>query len=221
VSRFDVSDDALSALGQRAKQQLRARMRGTRRALSGAAVLARSARIIAALRRIEAFERARSVGLFWPIEALGEVDLRALDQGLAERGVARYYPFMDPKPGGFTTGFRRIEQPEELQLRGQKFAEPPRDAKRAERGDIDVVLVPALAITPEGHRLGHGVGFYDATLPDVAPPALSIALAFSFQLLAELYVEPHDVACDAVITDTEIFDAKGALRAWVPPPAYL
>ena len=96
-------------------------------------------------------------------------------------------------------------------LRGQKFAEPPRDAKVASRGDVDVVLVPALAVSPEGHRLGQGVGFYDATLPDLAPPALTIIVGFSFQLLAELPLEPHDFECDAVVTDREIIDPKGRL----------
>jgi hypothetical protein len=45
----------------------------------------------------------------------------------------------------------------------------------------------------------------------VAPPALTIAVAFSFQLLGELFVEPHDIACDLVVTDTEIFDPMGRL----------
>ena len=111
----------------------------------------------------------------------------------------------------FSTGFRRVESCAELQLRGRRFVEPPPDAPAAARGDVDVVLVPALAVTPDGHRLGFGVGFYDATLPDVAPPAVTIALAFSFQLLGELFIEPHDVACDLIVTDSEIIDPRGRL----------
>lgn len=211
MSSLDLSPDELNDLTRRVKKQLRSRMRGTRRALPPGAVSARSARIIEALKGIEAFRRADAVGLFWPIEGHGEVDLRALDRELDERGVARYYPFMDPKGEGYRTGFRRIEEPRDLMLRGQKFAEPPPDAKVAARGDVDVVLVPALAATPDGHRLGHGVGFYDATLPDLAPPALTIIVGFSFQLLAELPLEPHDFACDAVVTDREIIDPRGRL----------
>jgi 5-formyltetrahydrofolate cyclo-ligase len=65
--------------------------------------------------------------------------------------------------------------------------------------------VPALAATPDGHRLGYGKGFYDATLPDVCPPALAIAVVYSFQLLAELPVESHDHRCDLVATDAQVF----------------
>lgn len=215
MSRLELNAGELNDFTRRVKKQLRVRMRATRRALPATAVAARSSRIIQALNGIEAFRRADAVALFWPMAGRGEVDLRALDHELDQRGVARYYPFMDPKGEGFTTGFRRIEEPEQLTLRGQKFAEPPPDAKVAARGDVDVVLVPALAVTPEGHRLGQGVGFYDATLPDLTPPALTIIVGFSFQLLGELPLEPHDFACDAVVTDQEVIEPRGGLAA--PP----
>jgi 5-formyltetrahydrofolate cyclo-ligase len=203
--------DTLAALGERAKKQLRARLGATRSALPAAALAARSARIVEALGRLEVLQRARTVASFWPMAGRGEVDLRALDAELEQRGVRRYYPFMDPTERGFTTGFRPIQTALDLQPRGRKFVEPPRDAPVATRGDIDVVLVPALAVTPEGHRLGHGSGFYDSTLPDVAPPALTVVVAFSFQLLGELFVEPHDVACDLVVTDAQLLDPRRRL----------
>jgi 5-formyltetrahydrofolate cyclo-ligase len=213
VSRFEWPGTDLAQLGQRVRKQLRASMRTTRGVLPAAAIAARSARIIEQLNAVEAFRAARAVGLFWPLAASGEVDLRLLDAELEARGVARYYPFMDASERGFTTGFRRIQRSEELELRGQKFAEPPPAAPTAARGDLDLVLVPCLAATPEGHRLGYGKGFYDATLPDVCPPALSLVVAFSFQLLGELPQEPHDWTSDAVVTDTAIYDPRGVLAA--------
>ena len=211
MSSLDPDAEMLAALGRQAKKQLRARLAATRRALPPAAVLARSTRIIEHLGRIEHVREARSVALFWPMEARAEVDLRQLDQTLGERGTARYYPFMVPKGESYSTGFRRIAQASDLELRGRKFVEPPPSTPAAVRGEVDVVLVPALAVTPEGHRLGFGSGFYDATLPDVAPPALTIVVAFSFQVLGELFIEAHDVACDLVVTDAGIIDPKGLL----------
>jgi 5-formyltetrahydrofolate cyclo-ligase len=61
--------------------------------------------------------------------------------------------------------------------------------------------VPALAVSPDGHRLGYGAGFYDATLPDFRPPGTAIAVVFDFQVLVELPVLSHDVACDVIVTD--------------------
>ena len=215
MSRDMSDEEALAAFGQLAKKKLRERSRATRRALPQAAVQARSLRIVELLQRLEPLRSARAVASFWPMEGRAEVDLRTLDGWLGERGVARFYPFMDPKGKGFVTGFRRVERIEELEPRGQRFAEPPRTAPVAQRGDIDVVIVPALAVSPDGHRLGYGRGFYDATLPDVVPPALSIVVAFSFELAGELFVEPHDVRCDLVVTDSEVYDARGVL---VGPP---
>jgi 5-formyltetrahydrofolate cyclo-ligase len=45
-----------------------------------------------------------------------------------------------------------------------KFHEPTGPVF-TELDSIDVVLVPALAIDPEGYRLGQGGGFYDRALP--------------------------------------------------------
>lgn len=184
-------------------------MRATRRALLPSAVAARSARIVEALSQLPPLQQARAVGLFWPRAAHGEVDLRPLDSSLRERGVAVYYPFMDAKgQGAFSTGFRLVERVEQLQPRGRGFAEPAPDARTAVAGELDVVIVPALAASPDGHRLGFGSGFYDVTLPDFRPPALAVIVVFSFQMLAELPSLEHDVACDVIVTDREIYDCR-------------
>src|SRR5690606_16334109 len=112
--------------------------------------------------------------------------------------------FMDPKPGRFSTGFRRVESLDQLVERGRSFREPPAHLPAAERGDIDLVVVPALAVCAAGYRLGYGSGFYDATLPDVCPPARVVVVAFDFQLVAELPVEPHDVPVHTIVTDQRI-----------------
>ncbi|MGC4070760.1 MAG: 5-formyltetrahydrofolate cyclo-ligase [Polyangiaceae bacterium] len=84
---------------------------------------------------------------------------------------------------------------------GRSFAEPAPTAPRVDRGEVDVVIVPALAVTLDGLRLGYGSGFYDVTLPDVCPPARSIVVAYDFQRLVEIPTEPHDRRCDFVVTD--------------------
>lgn len=204
MKRPDWQSQELSELASRARGQVRARMQATRRALSASAAAERSLRIVAALSQLPLLQSARAVGLFWPRESHREVDLRALDALLRARGVSIYYPFMDPTEHGFSTGFRRVASVLELQTRGQAFLEPPPAAPVAARGDLDVLIVPALAVTPEAHRLGYGSGFYDVTLPDLRPPAQAIVVAYSFQLIAELPTLAHDVACDLVVTDREL-----------------
>jgi 5-formyltetrahydrofolate cyclo-ligase len=192
---------ALDALAGQAKRELRRKLRALRAALPASAVSARSARIAERVLELEPFRAARAVALFWPIRDRNEVDLGAVDAAARAQHKRVYYPFMDPSGDGYRTGFRRVDDVGLLAERGRGFAEPPPELPEAARGDVDLVIVPALAVAEDGHRLGYGAGFYDATLPDVCPPARSLVVAFAFQLVAELPPGEHDVACDWVVTD--------------------
>jgi 5-formyltetrahydrofolate cyclo-ligase len=64
----------------------------------------------------------------------------------------------------------------------------------------DVILVPGLAFTREGHRLGRGAGFYDRFLGSSPPGTIKAGICFDFQVVPELPTESHDVRMDLVIT---------------------
>ena len=64
--------------------------------------------------------------------------------------------------------------------------------------EVGLVIVPGLAFTPAGFRLGYGGGFYDRFLPQVAAPTFGVC--FTEQLVDALPVEPHDVAVQQVIS---------------------
>jgi 5-formyltetrahydrofolate cyclo-ligase len=61
-----------------------------------------------------------------------------------------------------------------------------------------VVVVPALAATPDGVRLGRGGGHYDRSLPLASGSTVIVAVVADDELLPELPVEPHDVRVHAV-----------------------
>jgi 5-formyltetrahydrofolate cyclo-ligase len=69
-------------------------------------------------------------------------------------------------------------------------------------------VVPALAVDPRGHRVGYGAGFYDRTLPRFVPPAVSIAVAFDFQLAVEVPTTEGDVAVSWIVTDARELRAE-------------
>ncbi len=179
-------------------------MRSVRGALPEAAIAARSAAVAERVLGLPDWQRARSIASYWPISGKNEVDLRALDAEARRQGKLVFYPFMDPIDGGFRTGFRGVKEASQLSERGRRFHEPPPEAPEAARGEIDLVLVPALAASATAHRLGWGAGFYDVTLPDVRPPAVAVVVVFDFQLLPELPTEAHDLAADFVVTDQRV-----------------
>ena len=196
--------ETLSDLKFRAKKQLRTRMRGLRAAYPEAVLAQASARIVERVLSLPEFTAARSVGSFWPMAERREVDVRPLADAVLAAGKQLYFPFLEPTAVGFTTGFARVTAVSELAELGQRFFEPPRTAPRAERGQIDLLIVPALAVAADGHRLGYGSGFYDATLPDFCPPALAVVTVFDFQLLGELPVTSGDVASQCVVTERRL-----------------
>ena len=64
---------------------------------------------------------------------------------------------------------------------------------------IKVWIVPGLAFTRSGKRLGYGGGWYDRLLATTAPDAIKLGVAYPFQILEDLPCEPTDVALTEVI----------------------
>lgn len=67
-------------------------------------------------------------------------------------------------------------------------------------GELELIVVPAVAYDKNGNRLGRGKGFYDRLLQTTK--ATKIGVGYDFQLVDELPVEQHDVPVDMVITQT-------------------
>ncbi|MGL5858178.1 MAG: 5-formyltetrahydrofolate cyclo-ligase [Angustibacter sp.] len=66
--------------------------------------------------------------------------------------------------------------------------------------DLQLVVVPALAVDRAGHRLGQGGGSYDRALARVPPDVLVVALLHPGELLDAVPHAAHDRPVDAVIT---------------------
>jgi 5-formyltetrahydrofolate cyclo-ligase len=192
-------------LRYRAKAALRKRARALRGSIPREAIAERSARIAATLEGLSCVGGASAVALFWPIEGRNEVDLTGLDARLRAQGKRVAYPSIDPETRVMT--FRFVDDPATLAEAGLGFREPAPDAPEA--AALDVVVVPALQVDGRGHRIGYGAGFYDRTLPRFAPPAVSVGVAFSFQLIVEVPVTDGDVALALVVTDEQVIDPHG------------
>jgi 5-formyltetrahydrofolate cyclo-ligase len=200
----DIDPAMEKELRYRAKAALRKRARALRNSLPREAVAARSARIAERLLALPSVAAASTVALFWPIEGRNEVDLTDLDARLRAAGKRLAYPSIDPDSRAMT--FRFVDDPATLEERGLGFREP--DPSAAEAAAIDVIVVPALQIDVRGHRIGYGAGFYDRTLPRFAPPALTIGVAFSFQLIPEVPVTEGDVPLALVVTDEQVVEPE-------------
>ena len=58
--------------------------------------------------------------------------------------------------------------------------------------DIGAWIVPGLAFTRDGRRIGYGGGWYDRYLAAAAPDAVVLAVAYPFQILDDVPTDSND-----------------------------
>ncbi len=83
----------------------------------------------------------------------------------------------------------------------------PEDDPPPDPALVDVVIVPGIAFTRSGTRLGQGGGWYDRFLPRVRTDCANVGVGFEPQLLDHVPTEPHDVLLDTVVTDAGVVDS--------------
>jgi 5-formyltetrahydrofolate cyclo-ligase len=136
-----------------------------------------------------------TVALYHPIR--GEADPRPLVE-LTSRGIRFCLPA--PMPDGLV--FRPWRDGEALVPAGFGTVAPP-----PIRGTVepDLILLPLAAFDRAGHRIGYGKGHYDrgiARLHAAGRRPRLVGLAFAVQEVDRVPAEPHDIALDAVATET-------------------
>jgi 5-formyltetrahydrofolate cyclo-ligase len=111
----------------------------------------------------------------------------------------------------------RLESMDDLALGMYKILEPKPELRHLPERQVDVksldiVMVPGVAFTREGARMGHGKGYYDKLLEHARPDAPLVALAFECQLFPEIPTQAHDVFMDKIITEKGVYTGKGRAR---------
>ena len=81
--------------------------------------------------------------------------------------------------------------------------EPPAHALTLQPEEIDLAIVPCIACTRDGQRLGQGGGYYDRFLPKFSGDA--VLLCREALVLKSLPTEPHDCMISTVVTEAGVF----------------
>lgn len=68
----------------------------------------------------------------------------------------------------------------------------PQQCEEIKYDQLSAVIVPGVAFSADGHRLGYGKGYYDRFLSLLPGHVATIGLGFREQLLDCLPIEPHD-----------------------------
>lgn len=74
--------------------------------------------------------------------------------------------------------------------------------------DPEILIVPLVAFTRTGDRLGYGGGFYDRTLEALRAKRATLAIGFAYaaQEADTLPMEPTDQPLDLIVTERDIIE---------------
>ena len=98
-----------------------------------------------------------------------------------------------------------------LVTRGRPPAQPDGEVLGAESlTEADLIVIPALAASEDGARLGQGGGWYDRALLHRSPGVAVVSVVFDDEVLESgvIPTEAHDVPIDAIITPTRTIAAN-------------
>ncbi len=74
-----------------------------------------------------------------------------------------------------------------------------------------LMLVPGVAFTKAGYRVGYGKGYYDKYLSD-KENILKVGLCFSMQLVEEINVNEFDIKMDFLVTEKTLMSEINGLK---------
>jgi 5-formyltetrahydrofolate cyclo-ligase len=145
----------------------------------------KSARLCAAIAASAEWQTAQTVAIFAPQLREPDVEL------LWAHGGGKSFAY--PRVTEGRLDLFRVESLFDLIPGAFGLREPSADLARAVAPDaLDLILVPGVAFTLSGERLGRGGGYYDRLLASLAPRTCKIGVCFDAQILPRLPVEPHD-----------------------------
>ena len=130
-----------------------------------------------------------------------EVNTRYINEEAFRLGKKVVVPYVEPKKEIIIAS--KLTAIENLEKGPFGIYQPKKDlVEEIPLEEIDLIVVPAIAYNKNNMRLGRGKGYYDKFLAkDKLSRATTIGLAFRFQILDDLPLDPHDKPVSLVITD--------------------
>ena len=183
------------------KAELRREMKARRKALTADAKAAADAVVCEKLRArsdivdmIDPFGCGGALAVY--LAAPDEINIDPYIEYVLHMGVE----VVAPRWNGETYELAKLKGLDEKDLRrGPMGIREPVDADIVEPKNVYAWIIPGLALTRSGKRLGYGGGWYDRFLASAPKGAIKIGVAHSFQIVDDLPSEPHDIQLTDVV----------------------
>lgn len=173
------------------KAELRRRMRSLLKA-NASGLTHRSESVCEQIQRQPEWNAIKTVGLYCPLAE--EPDVLPLLSNKHRRCVF-------PRIAGEKLVWHAVFDAGDLQFGPDRTAWRVREPMHGDEvplSEVECLIVPGLAFTKEGARLGRGGGYYDRTLAELGAGCLTFGVCFEFQILEEIPMEEHDLRVQRV-----------------------
>lgn len=184
------------------KKGLRQKMLAMRRALSANETESRSSSLKENILSLLEYKNARKIMAFLAMK--GESNLDGFIRQALLDGKEVYIPVCLPE--------RQMEAGRLIDM--EHFEKGPLGLRNLPAGyevtspeSLDLVLIPGLAVSQEGIRLGMGAGYYDRYLARV-PFEKRVAALWDFQVIPDIPSEPFDQKIAKIVTDKSVIVTK-------------
>lgn len=134
-----------------------------------------------------------------------EADTWGIAEKLIGRGTSVAYPLCHK--GGIMT-FHIVDDTDALSAGQYGIQEPDIALPQPVITSRTVCIVPGLAFTPDGGRLGYGGGFYDRFIA-ANPEMHTIAVAYERCMTDTLPLMQHDIKVDTIVTEERKVQCNG------------
>jgi len=102
----------------------------------------------------------------------------------------------------------KLENWKNLEVGSYGILEPKKDKiKEISIENIDLIIIPGVGFDESGRRIGHGKGYYDNLLKR-ATKISNIGLAYEFQIVKKIPIEPHDLPVKKIVTEKRVINCK-------------
>ncbi|CAL4323412.1 5-formyltetrahydrofolate cyclo-ligase [Buchnera aphidicola (Mindarus abietinus)] len=146
---------------------------------------------------------AKNIALFSSFD--GEINTFPLINLLWKKDARVFLPKIDSFSKK-TVFFLEYKKNTILKLNKFNILEPiKKNKKKFFIHELEIIIVPLVAFNFEGYRLGMGCGFYDFLLRDSKKKIIPIGIAYDFQLVKDIKINPWDVPLPYIITPKKIW----------------
>ena len=187
----------------KSKETLRKTIKSKRQFIEPDDAANKSRQIYKKLSRLNCLKKASTLLIY--LSKPEEVDTRRLIEWSQKRGISVLVPVTS---GHGQMAWSRLSRP--FTLKNGPYGIPvPAILDMTPPPPEAPVIIPCIAFAENGHRIGHGAGFYDRFL--AKHDGLKIALAFEVQLVPDFETDEHDIPMDVVVTESALYNITDAV----------